>query len=191
MQYIETIRIENGKPYNLAYHLHRMQSTCKHDLGLILEIPEQYAKGRIKCRVLYDRNKIHAISYIRYSLPNIKSLKVVEAPLIDYALKYADRSCLNDLMLYRDNCDDILICQNGSICDTSFGNVVFENKKGLFTPKTALLFGTKRQVLLDKGEIREKEITINELKEYDKIYLINAMIDIQDQVCINTNAILP
>ncbi|MEG1763011.1 MAG: aminotransferase class IV, partial [Bacteroidales bacterium] len=111
------------------------------------------------------------------------------SPLLQYDHKYADRSEINNLKEQRKNCDDILICQHGAVCDSSFSNVVFENKEGFFTPRTALLYGTKRQILLDTKRIQEIRINLDDLPKYERIYLINAMLELEDAICIETAAI--
>ena len=110
--------------------------------------------------------------------------------MLDYSFKYADRTEWNALLEQKTGCDDILIVKNGYITDTSFSNVVFENETGLFTPSTYLLAGTKRQSLLQKGIIKEAEISIENIGLYSKLYLINTMIDIEDNLCIDTSLLI-
>ncbi|MCX8011124.1 MAG: chorismate-binding protein, partial [Ignavibacteria bacterium] len=50
------------------------------------------------------------------------------------------------------------------------------------TPSTPLLKGTKRQMLIDNKRIIEKNITSTELKDYQKLALINAMLDLGEIV---------
>ncbi|MEG1572389.1 MAG: aminotransferase class IV [Bacteroidales bacterium] len=189
MQYIETIKIENGKCCNWPYHLQRMQSICGENFILNLEIPISAGFNKVKCRIVYDPYQIIEITYTPYILPTIRSLKIIESPLLQYDHKYADRSEINNLKEQRKNCDDILICQHGAVCDSSFSNVVFENKEGFFTPRTALLYGTKRQILLDTKRIQEIRINLDDLPKYERIYLINAMLELEDAICIETAAI--
>ena len=87
-------------------------------------------------------------------------------------------------MAQKENCDDILVVKNGLVTDTSFTNVVFESDKGLFTPSTYLLPGTKRQTLLKERVIKEKVIRIEDIEDYRKLYLINAMMGIEDNISI-------
>ena len=82
----------------------------------------------------------------------------------------------------KDEDDDILIVKNGLITDSSFCNIIFKNEEGLFTPLNPLLKGTKRQYLLDKNIIKEREIYLQNLNEYNEVILINAMIDIEDNI---------
>ena len=191
MIYLESIQVSNGEFCNLSLHIDRMQRTIGKVLPLNLVVPEIYCTGVVKCRILYNKQRIIEIGYQHYTLPKIKTLRILEAASLDYSHKWADRSALNALMMQRGTCDDILITQNGYVTDTSFCNIVFESKEGLFTPTTALLQGTKRQLLLNKGVIKQRAISNHNLVEYDKAYLINAMIDLSDKICIEIESIYP
>ena len=93
-------------------------------------------------------------------------------------------------MEQRNDCDDILIVKNSLITDTSYTNVVFEDSnEKLYTPTSTLLPGTKRKQLLDAGIIHEKKIHVNDIKLYKGVYLINAMIDIEDNLFIDIDCI--
>ena len=120
----------------------------------------------------------------------IQSLAIIENNTIDYAYKYHNRAAINELVAKRGGCDDILIIKNSLITDTSFTNVVFKDFDGtLYTPSSNLLAGTKRRKLLDAGIIYERDIHVKDIQSYAGIYLINAMIDIEDRVFVDINAI--
>ena len=76
----------------------------------------------------------------------------------------------------------MIIVKNGSVTDASSANLVFKSREGLFTPKSYLLPGTKRQFLLDRGKIKERDITVNDLQAFDTVYFINAMVDLKDGI---------
>lgn len=181
MRYLETIKIVDGKPLNICAHLQRIEQTIDH--AIPLEISTALT-GVVKCRVVYDTDKIVEISYSKYTLPVIKSLQIVECSSIDYHLKYENREAIKALTAQRGTSDDIMITQHGYITDTSFCNIVFENRDGLFTPRKALLRGTKRQLLLDNGIVTERDITVDQLNNYHTVHLINAMIELEDGVKI-------
>lgn len=184
--FLETICIKNGAVKNLSIHLERMRATAQKFHFTAPKLPdlESLAKQlfgaeKIKCSVIY-REKIEYVNLSVYTPRNISSLKLVEAEL-DYSSKFADRTELNKLLELKEDCDEVLITKNGQITDVSFANVVFENRDGLFTPDTPLLNGTKRQILLKKGVISELNISVDNLHTFNKLYLINAMLDMEDQ----------
>lgn len=182
----EAIKLKDGVLFNLSYHERRMQRTTEHffgiDFPLVIELPEDKKRGFYKCRIVYS-TKIHFVEFIPYSFRIVRSLSLVEDDLIDYSYKYADRAELNAL-LTKSDCDDIIIIKDGFVTDASSSNLVFEDKTGFYTPNTHLLRGTKRQYLLDNGIIQERIIEKEDIKKYDAVYLINAMIDLEDEVKI-------
>ncbi|MDR2404967.1 MAG: hypothetical protein LBE27_01180, partial [Deltaproteobacteria bacterium] len=48
----------------------------------------------------------------------------------------------------------------------------------------ALLKGVKRQSLLDKGIISKRRITPDNLGDFQKVFFINAMIDLEDDISV-------
>ncbi|HHU96088.1 MAG: aminotransferase class IV [Bacteroidota bacterium] len=142
---------------------------------------------KVKCSVVYHE-QILSITFTAYRRKKIDSLKLMEAD-VAYSFKYSDRSVLNTLLQEKGDCDEILIVKNSCITDTSFSNVVFSKDDLFFTPDTYLLNGTKRQQLLREKRIRETRVTVDNLHFFDKVYLINAMLDIEDSVGLSVDKI--
>lgn len=181
MRFIETIKIVDGKCLNLDYHCRRAGFEI-----IIPKIAPEFCVGVVKWKIVYGDGLPIESQLMPYQIPKIKSLAIVDGSKVEYSRKYENRSEIAALMSLRGHCDDILIVKNGMVSDTSFCNIVFENESGLFTPSTPLLKGTKRQKLLDDGVIQECSISINDICKYKKAYLINAMLDIEDNVFIET-----
>ena len=106
----------------------------------------------------------------------------VDGSGIDYTFKYADRDKLIQLQQSKGTCDEILIYQNGRITDTSYSNVVFYDGNQYITPSTYLLNGTKRRYLLERGIIKEQDIGLGDLPRFRYLFLINAMLDLEDNI---------
>ncbi len=180
----EAIKLKDGILYNLPYHEMRMRRTTEYFFGmsfpLSIEIPEDKMIGLYKCRIVYS-DKVHSVEFILYSFRAVRSLALVRDDSIDYGYKYTDRVGLNTL-LTKSRCDDIIIIKDGYVTDASSSNLVFEDKTGLYTPGSYLLRGTKREYLLDKGEIQERTIKEEDISKYHSVYLINAMVDLEDGV---------
>lgn len=186
----EVIKICNGKIFNLPAHIERMNFTLQSFFGSTIpfslndeHIPLEFREGLVKCRIVYSLENLE-IEYSHYIFREINSLKIIHDNSINYSFKYAERRAFDRLMAQKENCDDILVVKNGLVTDTSFTNVVFESDKGLFTPSTYLLPGTKRQTLLKERVIKEKVIRIEDIEDYRKLYLINAMMGIEDNISI-------
>lgn len=193
--FLETICIKKGKVLNIDGHVRRMKKTGSFfgfkpptlpDLESMLKV--EMINTKIKCSITYHTN-INSISFEEYQVRNIKSLKLIEA-IPYYAYKFSDRNELNYLLNLRGECDEVLIVRNGFITDTTFSNVVFTRGAEIYTPRYPLLNGTKRQLLINEGKIKEADITPDSLNEYEKMYLINAMLDIEDDVSVSINQIM-
>lgn len=192
--FTEAIKVRDGELQNLSLHQKRIDEALKSVGGETsinlskINIPTEHSQGMVKCRVVYSIDKV-SVEFYPYTMRKINSLKLVYCNQIDYPHKYADRSLLTELLLQKEGYDDILIIRNGYVTDTSFSNVVFENETGLFTPSTYLLNGTKRQYLLQIGKMQTTDIKAEDIKHYNKIYLINAMIELEDNISIQTTEI--
>lgn len=194
--FLETICLIDGEFCRLERHFSRMRATTKTALGreMILNdfpthIPDNYKSGKVKCRILYD-DHIREISFHPYSIRPVHKLRLIEANEVDYSLKYADRSALEAILQEKQTCDDVLITQYGYITDTSYSNVVFENGEGLFVPDTYLLNGVRRQDLIANQAVQVKPIRVENLRDYNRLYLINAMLGIEDAVSVETSNII-
>ena len=191
MIYIETIRLENGRFHLLELHQLRMAATIrevygnniavpdiKDTLDIITDIPSD---GIYKCRIVYDK-EIHDIELQPYTPRNVRSLKVVEAPVgLDYHLKSCDRTALSSLASLKGDCDEVIILKEGLITDTSYTNLIFHSNERLYTPRTPLLKGVMRSSLLNNGVIHETDIRPEDIHPDNRlgiteVSLINAML---------------
>lgn len=192
---IETIRIDNGKPLNMDYHQARLNDAMKFHFNQSdplklpdhISCPAELQKGIVKCRVLYNRD-IQSITYESYPLRLIQSLALVYDDSIEYAWKYADRSKF-EIIKRNIWADDVLIVKNGLITDTSFSNIVLFDGQKWLTPRTPLLKGTRREMLLKTGKLYEADISSKDLPTFAEARIINAMIDIFDHPAIAVDAI--
>jgi 4-amino-4-deoxychorismate lyase len=179
---VESIKIVDGIPMNLEYHNARMNASrgalfsdaSRIELEKEIEVPASYRSGLVKCRVEY-RTRIERIEFESFEFWNVKSLKLVCDDSIEYSHKFLDRSSITALYALRGNADDILIVKNGLITDTSRANVALFDGERWHTPARPLLRGTKRQKLIDSGQLIETEIAPRDLRSYKTISCINAM----------------
>ncbi|WP_304545376.1 aminotransferase class IV family protein [Sulfurimonas microaerophilic] len=189
-QYLETIKILDRKVYNLDYHQARVDRTIgegKLDLFSLIK-PEE--SGLLRCRILYDQDNA-SIEYIPYEKREIKKLKLVFDDTIEYSKKYGDREHINKLFEQREECDDVLIVKDGLVTDTSIANIAFFDGDIWLTPKQPLLEGTMRAKLLDEKKIFATYISYKDISKFQKIALMNAMIDfdiitsdnLEDTIC--------
>ncbi|NJB37621.1 aminotransferase class IV [Croceivirga sp. JEA036] len=179
----ETICIMDGDIQHAEYHEVRfLRSFLKFygtspSFSLLqgITIPNTYKKGTVKLKICYNQyNKQYEFS--TYAPKKITTLKVVEDNVIDYDLKFTDRSPLTQLWQERGDCDDIIILKNGLLTDTYFANIAFLEGEQWVTPDSCLLQGTCRQRLLDQGILIEQKITLASLQNYSGFQLMNAML---------------
>ncbi len=187
-QVFESIKVLNGKAFNLPYHKVRMAKTA-HDLWgieksydidkeLLKLVPK---KGLFKIKVKYHLKK-GAMEIIPYTPKSTVRLFCIRNESIEYPYKYIDRSLFDRYLKNLNPNDDILFVKNNRFTDTSYANIAMWNGEEWHTPSTPLLYGTKRQLLIDTKKIIPQDITIDQLKNYQKISLINAMLDLNEMV---------
>lgn len=197
-KFSEAIKLKDGILHNLSCHQARVDTTLANFGGgkvnlfyTLSEIPVFAREGLFKCRVVYS-NRVESVEFIPYTFNHIETVGIVVDDYIDYGYKYVDRSRIKKL-LEKSGCDDIIIVKQGMVTDAFSANLVFESKEGLFTPNTVLLQGTKRRFLIETGRILERDISVNDIKLFDRVGFINAMVDLEDNIfveisVINTNS---
>lgn len=178
---LESIRISNYKAENLDYHQRRLNHSVWElwqekapDLHALLNGLQIPGPGVFKCRILFQPGDVK-VEFSPYTLRAIHTLQCIDAGDLEYRFKFADRSGIERLFQQRGDCDDILILKDGQITDSSYANVALLKGSRWFTPSNPLLNGTRRQMLLDTGILTEAEIRIEDLPDYEKIRLVNAM----------------
>ncbi len=189
--FFESIRLHNGQFALTGLHEKRIKATREqhfskaadtslHDYLHQFEFPQ---KGLFKCRLAYGMT-LSKPEFIPYAQKVVETLRVVEGDSLAYSYKYTDRSHISKLFKQRQQCDDILIVQNGMITDTSYCNIIFELKGEWFTPHKPLFKGVQRQFLLDEGLVKSFPIKISDLHKFDHFRLVNAMIPWEESVCL-------
>ena len=194
---LESLKLKDGIIQSLNYHQDRLNRSMeelfptaqKIDLTKEIPIPENCKSGIFKIRVLYGQT-IEKVEIEPYVFRSVQSLKVVHHESIDYHLKYTDRQILQELFAKRGDCDDIIIVKNRLVTDSFAANLLFFDGEKWLTPASPLLKGTKRQFLIDNGIISEKEIREEDIRSYQKVGLINAMIDFEEMPVVNLEQIV-
>lgn len=183
IQFIETICFENSQYPLLQWHQKRMDRTFQkyfpgfspHSLSNIL--PPLDFSEKYKVRVVYDAEQTN-IEFAEYQLRKLEKIATVEDNSVSYPYKYLDRQALEKLFALRGDADEILIVKKGYITDSFFANVAFWDGSHWYTPDTFLLNGVRRQSLIASGHLLERSISINDLNAFQKISLINAMVEL-------------
>jgi len=126
-----------------------------------------------------------SIEYQPYEKREIKSLQVVELPEdFKYSYKFTDRSVLNSLSKNIKEDTLPIFIQRGMPTDSLYTNLIFKDKNALFTPKIPLLNGVQREYLLKLKIIKAKSILLKDIQKFEGVYLINAMMPLNEAVFI-------
>lgn len=176
----------------LDYHLERMAKSAayfnyKFDKEKIVselkKLSASLEKTSYKIRILLEENgnvtlESTIIEDASQSIKVVVSDKPVDVNTPFIYHKTTNRSIYDKIKKGYYECDEIILWnQKNEVTEGIYSNVVVKIKDELFTPPVGcgLLAGTFRQYLLDKGEIREKVINLEELAAADEIYLINSV----------------
>lgn len=186
-RFVESIKLKDGVFYRLKLHQERVNkafAACYPDdepISIFETLSQSLVpqEGTYKCRVVYD-NLVGLLEIVPYSPRGIHSLKLVETELESYPYKLEDRTGFNAAFAQRGDCDDVLLVKNGLLTDTSYCNIALYDGKSWVTPRLPLLYGVNRADLLAHEKLIEKDISVDELKNYQKIALFNAMIEFGD-----------
>lgn len=178
----------------LNYHLERMKKSASYfnyefdNNKVVSELKKLSAsleKSSYKIRILLDEKGILTLEPQQIFQENVfKTIKVVisdkpvntNIPFVYH--KTTNRKHYDEIRSRFQEYDEVIFWnQKSEITEGSCSNVVIKIKDELFTPPVncGLLGGTFRQYLLDKGEIKEKVIKLEELVSADEIYLINSV----------------
>lgn len=183
----ETIRIHQQKIVHFEDHLARMKHSIKALSGRDLQfelnekniLQEIKNDALLKCKILYNENDFE-IEISNYEKRLIENIVFIHDDNISYPLKFVNRNCFLKHTQNLQTTTEPIFIVNGLLTDSSYSNIALWNGHEWHTPKEPLFFGVRRNILLNEFKIFEKEISINDIHQYQKISLINAMLDLGD-----------
>ncbi len=195
--FIETIALLDGKVGLLALHQERMERTAEAfgwsapQLPNLEDLcPEELCQGRVKCRVLYQKD-IQEISFEAYQRRSVKKLALALLPKgYTYKYKSSERSVLNQLREDSQADEVLLMDEDGYLRDTSYTNLIFFKDGEWFTPEKALLEGVQRAYLLQTGRIQKADIHKDDLQSYSHLALINALMPFEERIQLPISSIV-
>lgn len=184
-QLLETFCLLDGELLNLPYHSARVGRSLGREYPITpftdvvsREVSRLGAtKGKWRASITYTWQGIESIKLTPYRLPQITSFRLIDIEDNFYSKKWADRSRLDEYKNLLPQGVEPIFVLKGQITDTSFTNILVERDGKLYTPSTPLLLGTKRDKLLSDGTIHSIPLSSAELHTYERIHLINAMLD--------------
>jgi 4-amino-4-deoxychorismate lyase len=183
-KFIESICLHNGRYKNLLLHQERVNKTFAqffkgtNPFSLTSILPNIDLDGTYKVRIVYDSD-CEDLEFIEYKKRKIETIEIVESKKFSYTFKFDDRRKI-DKLIKSSNADDIIILMDGEIKDSSYANLAFWNGEDWITPANPLLEGVRRAQLLAEGKIQKAPIHVSDLDGFEKVSLINAMLDLGD-----------
>lgn len=191
------------KYFLLNYHWQRLKSSATY-FGIPInieeiqqkleELVEVFANNSYKVRLIISREgRITCEAICLSSIANrqLIRLSLSQQPIDSTNLflyhKTTNRQVYDTAKASCPECDDILLWnQRCEITETRIANVIVEINGEYLTPpvKCGLLPGTFRDYLLAQGKVREEVVTIDMLKQCDRIYTINSVRKRQEAILI-------
>ena len=191
-QLFESILLEDGEYFLLDRHLERLKVSGAF-FGFRFPIEQidsdlqqtatENAAGSFKVRLLLSKDGSIETEVSRIEVDErVRRVALATQPIdsSDRFLfhKTTRRDFYDTQLAARPGCDDIIFWnERGEITESIIANVVVEVDGELFTPpiSSGLLAGTFREELLEHGRIQERVITLDELRNAERVFLINSV----------------
>ena len=183
----ETIKIQHQKVFLFEDHWARMKHSIKALSGrdLQIELNEKIILQAIKnddlfkCRILYNDQE-YQVEISRYQKRHIEKIVFIHDDDISYPLKFTAKNCFVKHTKNLPATTEPIFVVDGFLTDSSYSNIALWNGNEWHTPKEPLFFGVRRNVLLNENLLVAKNISINDMHQYQKISFINAMLDLEE-----------
>ena len=191
----ETLRIEDGRPLRLERHLARLAASADYfgipfrpadaigalENALAAQPTSELARGRLdlspegRCSASADP---HPGAPASDPAPVVLAAEPVDRSDVRLYHKTTDRTVYDRASaLVPDAFDVVLWNADGEATELTRGNLVVQEGDDRVTPPIhcGLLAGTLRAELLDRGEIRERVISLEDLRRADRLWFVNSL----------------
>lgn len=197
---IESLRVENGEFALLKRHLERLYSSArffgfKMDEAKVREALKLHAEGCEgirKVRLLLSEKGEISLSSESLAVSDTLLKLGVSRSRVDSRDKFryhktTCREMLDSARAERPDCDEtVFLNERGELTEGSYHNLLLKSGGKMLTPRreSGLLAGVMRQELLDRGEIAEATLFMEDLARADEIWLINSVRGIRRAVYV-------
>jgi para-aminobenzoate synthetase / 4-amino-4-deoxychorismate lyase len=189
----ESLLLEDGEYYLLDRHLQRLKASagyfsfpCNEQDALtrLQAMVNGHQSGRFKVRIfLADdgafRTDIHSLEPQGQKVWRVKlATQPVDSSDIWLYHKTTNRDFYQRALEAAGDCDSVIFYNRaGEITEAATSNIVLYESGKYWTPPRScgLLNGTFRDELIEKGELGERVITVEELQKSESIFLINSV----------------
>jgi para-aminobenzoate synthetase/4-amino-4-deoxychorismate lyase len=190
---LETLLWRRGRGYFLLEaHLKRLRNSADHfgfavDADAVrhqlLTVAERFTAPRYRVRLRVNRHGAAQVEYAPLS-PERRVWRVALAhePVNPREVflyhKTTHRQVYERARAARPDCDDVILWNTrGEITESTLANVVVRLDGRYYTPpvECGLLAGVYREHLLQRGLLRERVLTPDDLRRAEAVYLINSV----------------
>jgi len=187
---LESLRLENGQFPLLHFHLERLAKSARFfkiaiDFIKLKQkltgLADFYPHGLHKVRILIDHSGKTTLECLAIKeTVETKSVYLAQMPIISQNDFLYHKTTNRDLFrpFQKEGFFDCLLWnEKEEITEFTTGNVVLQMSGELLTPPLScgLLPGVMRESLLRKKIIKEQTVTLNQLKQVDKIWYVNSV----------------
>lgn len=185
---LTTGRIHQGELTFLEQHLIRLREASRYfaypydEPKLLKELQEELARLDsnldYRCRIALQKNGAFqlAITELKDLPASYLQAQLTEQKL-DLAKPFTYFKTSQRAHLATKDHEQIFYLPDGSLLETTIGNLILEIKGNLYTPPAhlPLLDGIYRRYLLETGQVEEKLLTLKDLEVADQVYACNAL----------------
>ena len=185
---LTTGRIHQGELTFLEQHLTRLREASRYfaypfnEPKLLNELQEELAHVDpsldYRCRIALQKNgTFHLVITELTDLPASYLQAQLTEQKLDLATPFTYFKTSQRDHLSQSDHEQIFHLPDGSLLETTIGNLVLEIEGQLYTPPAhlPLLDGIYRRHLLETQQVEEKLLTLNDLIDADRIYACNAL----------------
>lgn len=185
---LTTGRIHQGELTFLEQHLTRLKEASRYfaypydEPKLLKELQEELAHLEsnldYRCRIALQKNgTLHLETTELTDLPASYLQAQLTEQKLDLATPFTYFKTSQRDHLNQSDHEQIFHLPDGTLLETTIGNLILEIDGKLYTPPAhlPLLDGIYRRHLLETQQVEEKLLTLNDLTDADRIYACNAL----------------
>lgn len=185
---LTTGRIHKGELTFLEQHLTRLREASRYfaypydEPKLLKELQEELARLEsnldYRCRIALQKNGAFQLAITELTdLPASYLQAQLTEQKLDLATPFTYFKTSQRDHLSQSDHEQVFHLPDGTLLETTIGNLVLEIEGQLYTPPAhlPLLDGIYRRHLLETQQVEEKLLTLNDLTDADRIYACNAL----------------
>ncbi|SIS40395.1 aminodeoxychorismate synthase component I [Salimicrobium flavidum] len=185
---LETMKAENGSIPQLDRHMKRLEQSAAYfsypfdETKIHCELKRVTGGSEIeKVRLLLsEEGEVHAEAEAYEDIEKTYRAFLAATPIDKKDLFYYHKTTNRAIYDRRakEGADTVLLWnENRELTEFTFANLVVKKAGNYFTPpvESGLLAGVKRQELVEKGSVQEQTLYVDELPQFEEIWMVNGL----------------